>query len=234
MFNISFPTYTTALLALKFYALFLWYYIKKITLLPIAYIGNRSFLIRHPTNLFPTTIAPARNTTIYSFFITESTVIELDIPLASDKREWLSPHHLGERLFSVRLFERAVIADGKLSGPLLQQGMVVLIHQHPFYIGEELGRWPGHEEYVATLTVNLRARSTFILFIPAKHFTTRGLIGKGPSFIFHNPIPLSTAIAQRVEEVFPSPPPPADSKDDITTLCPKEQSPPHSPSLESV
>ena len=76
-------------------------------------------------------------------------------------------------------------------------------------------------ENIATLTVNLHTHSTFILFIPTKHFTTCSLIRKGLSFIFHDPISFSKAIAQCLEEAFPSPPPPSTPKNNHHPIpCP--------------
>jgi hypothetical protein len=188
--------------------LIIWYYLCRGILTAIAYVFNRSFLIHHPSHLFPTNVSPPWNRTIHSFYpsSTMRQYLHPRYPTPLPNRIWLHPHHLPARMIGENPLFRAIILDGKISGPPLRQGMIALQQKHLIYIGEELGRWPSREDYITTYAVSISTNNSFRLFIPIQLVDRYGIHDSSPLSPFSNPIPLNETVQAyyRLKPLFPS------------------------------
>ena len=67
------------------------FYLGAILLYPIAYLGNQSFILRHPNQLLPVPIAPPWNKTIHSFHLDTDmhNCLSQYFPYPPRQRQWL-------------------------------------------------------------------------------------------------------------------------------------------------
>jgi hypothetical protein len=151
------------------------YYILRIALTPVAYVSFTSFLIHHPDDWFPTLISPPWVTTIHSFHTTTvlATHLKEQQLLPPPHRIWLKGLVYADRVRSIAFPLHATIVDGKLSGPLLRQGIFFIQEDSVIFIGEELGRCPTRDDYLVVIAVRFNNRnpyqySTFPLYVPIK------------------------------------------------------------------
>lgn len=199
------PTLTTL-----FYSLaIIWYYIKYGLLTPIAYIFNISFLIYHPDLIFPTNIAPPRNTTIHSFTPTGEmhNYIMQHSPPPPPLRQWFHPQQLQNHLSDERPFSHAITLEGEVNGPPLRQGTVIIQNSHVVYIQNELGRWPTRDDYLTTTAISLIFNNSFRLFLPVRQMDRQGLIDYSDPSPFRNPLPLAHIVTRthQLKDFLPSP-----------------------------
>ena len=182
------------------------YYAQLVILTPIAYIFNQSFIIDHPGDIFPTLISPAQNSTIHSFYPSLNQKVHLfnryDTP--PPQRLWLRAEDLHQRMVGDHI-ERAITLEGTLSGPPLRQGMMVIQRHHLIFIGQELGRWPTHQDYIITYAVDINSGNTFPLFIPLHHIDRYGIHDDNPLSPLCTPIPLASILS--ISSQIPSPTP---------------------------
>jgi hypothetical protein len=151
------------------------YYILRITLTPVAYVFFTSFLIHHPDDWFPTLISPPWVTTIHSFHATTALVAHLQefSLLPPPDRVWSKGYIYAERVRQVVLPLHATVVHGKLSGPLLRQGMFFIQDESMIFVAEELGHCATCDNYLVVIAVRFDADdpqqySTFPLYLPIK------------------------------------------------------------------
>lgn len=192
--------------------LFIYFYLCKTILTPIAYIFNRSYLIQHPNSLYPSVIAPARNHTVHTFFPSSRLLAHLksERMLAPKHRHWVSAENVECRMAGEDLPPRIISLDKDISGPQIRQGMMIMQKGGLVYVGEEIGRWPTQENLIATFSVNMQTGCTFVLFIPVHLFNTSGVRDDSPHSPFRSPLPLSEVLysAERPHRIISLPPPP--------------------------
>jgi len=199
------------LVTLTYFFSILWYYIRCGVLTPIAYLGNRSFLLHHPNRIFPTTIAPSRNTTIHSLVPTRDMFNYITQHCALPPpplRRWRNPSKITTLLPQTPPLRRAIILDGEITGPSLRQGMIFIQNHNIIYIQEEFGRWPTRDDYIVTSAVSLSLNNTFRLFLPVHQVDRYGLLDNSPLSPFNNPLPLTQVIqeSRRLKNAIPPPP----------------------------
>ena len=151
------------------------YYLFRIFLTPVAFLFSKSFLIHHPNNWFPTVISPPRVTTIHSFPATAALVAHLQefSLLPPPDRVWSKGYIYAERVRQVVLPLHATVVHGKLSGPLLRQGMFFIQDRSVIFVAEELGHCPTRDDYLVVIAVRFdnndpQQYSTFPLYLPIK------------------------------------------------------------------
>ena len=161
-------TYRIALLSFYFWT---------IVLFPIAYLRNRSYLLYHPDQPLPVSIAPRHNNIIHSFYPnTESyNYLTWRYPRLRLPRTWKTEDDMKEDV-EPKLGKISLITlDGTLQGPLLQQGMVIYQGGQPFYIEQEFGRLPRRTDLISTYTIAINQDIGFYLHIPIQYIDTHGL-----------------------------------------------------------
>jgi len=185
----------------------LMYYIRFAILTLVAYICNKSFLVYHPSRLFPTTIAPSRNQTIHSFYPTNEMINHISIrsQLPPSHRRWFNPQDLVHFIYHLHYPLRPITLEGKLSGPALRQGMVVIKRNHDIYLREEHGRWYSRNNLIVTTAFSLTQGFAFKLFIPIHFFDRCDLFDESPTSLFDNPVRLafSTTDSCLVKHLLP-------------------------------
>ena len=178
-----------------YYLSIIWFYIRIGISTPIAFAFNRSYLIQHPDQPFPTIIAPAHNQTIHSFYPLSTMLNELGIPPPPPRRYWCKPEDIKSRIpDTTPRTERAIVLESKISGPPLRQGMMLICQGYRIFLCEEIGRWPTREDYLVLIALNLETQSTFRLFVPISHVDPLCIYDESPRSPLHSPLSLFDAI----------------------------------------
>ena len=189
MASITIQVYTLYISLLHTLAV-LWYHIRHGIFSFSAIVFKQTHLLFHPDEILPSFIGPANDTTIHSFIPTAYFLQHFNIPAAPPTRQWCHPEDLNARIASELPITIPIILQGTLSGPPLRQGMVVLQQDGQIYIGEEIGRWPTHEDLILTVSVNLRTGGTFSLFIPTDLFDRSNMCDYTPRSLLRTPFSL--------------------------------------------
>ena len=163
-------------------------------LLPVGFIFNCTYLIHHPQQTLPIVIGSLHNTTIHSFFPSPSLFHQLNIPEPPPIRRWCRPEDINKRIAGEIPGTTSVLLQGKVSGPLLRQGMVFIQQEARIFIGEEIGRWEDREDILLTICVNLDTNRTFCLFIPIDYLDRSFIRDECPRSPLRTPFSLIEAV----------------------------------------
>ena len=106
-------------------------------------------------------------------------------------RRWLSALDLLQYTTRIRLPPRVITLDGKLSGPPLRQGMIILQRDHLVYLQEEHGRWPTRDDHIFTTAISITQNVPFKLFIPIQYIERGYVYDESHRSLLDNPIPLA-------------------------------------------
>lgn len=168
----------------------IWFYSSYGILTIIAYLLNKSFLVLRPGHTFPTVVSPPWNNTIHSLNLTEQ-MAELIHPRylhAFPQRRWFAPDRVLHLLPSHEPYSPAIILKGRLSGPPLHEGMILLQQHQVIFIDKEFGRWPTRDNYITTYVISIPTNVSFRLFIPIELMDRCGMYDESPYSPFCRPI----------------------------------------------
>ena len=135
-----------------------------------------------------------RTTAIHSIKVNTNTAIHLRIPFILPQQIWSAPHHFQQRIASNLPLTHPIILNGKLSRPLLHQGMGIVYQKDIIYIAEEIGCCPDQDGLILTKSVLLPTCEQIPLFIPHHYLNTSGVHDYMPNHPLCHPMPLSEAL----------------------------------------
>ena len=160
--------YLTALI--KYYLLF-------ITLYPLAHLLNRSYILHHPAQPLPLCIAPERNTTIHSFWLSRDMhrYLRKNYPAPPVLRRWWSVSEMHRKNPPHLKLASLIILQGRLQGPLLRQGMLIKQGHSTYLIHRELGQLREDLNHIATYSIALHKHAMVPLLIPEEYMDKKGL-----------------------------------------------------------
>ena len=189
-------SYLTALLTYYLYAF--WYY-------PLAYMRNQSYLLYHPDQPLPISVAPPWNRTLRSFHLNSDMFAYIThlVPRSPATRRWRSRREIADQVLLRFTVSTLQALSGELHGPNIRQGMLVYQGRQAYYIKEEFGRMPTREDLITTLSYALGPQIILPLFIPIQYIDTQGLYDP----TFRTPFretPALTELIQAYQRVLPS------------------------------
>ena len=141
------------------------FYLKFITLFPIAVIWNKSYILQHPDNPLPTIITSSWSKEIYAYSLT------------SGVRNYLIRQHplllrmlINQQPRSLQTSKptAAQYIEGDWHGPLLQPGIVVFYKRNLLYVLEFPISTPSYPPVFTTSVFSLHANLPLSLLSPQK------------------------------------------------------------------
>ena len=145
------------------------FYVKILTLTPIAYLFNKSYLLSHPNRPLPFVLTPYWNHTIHSLYVTPDIHRYLLRQIPSIPRASLLPFQMDTYIPTQHTLHDALQVRGNLQGPRLQQGMIICYQGRTLYLAEPLIVIPNNPALVTTNSITLDTEQTFPLILPRRH-----------------------------------------------------------------